>query len=162
LVDEGELRVVSARKAGEHVTIRLQPTKIGEGVAGWVAREGEPLLLNEGDDFSRVTNFTPKGGRIRSSVSVPLHVEGRVVGVLNANRLAGGERFTSEDVAVLRLFADTAALAIDQTNLLETVQTRARSLQTLLSVTEAFGGDADPATALVRLMPGLGETLHPS
>jgi signal transduction histidine kinase len=162
LVDGGELRVVSARKAGEHVTIRLQPTRIGQGVAGWVAREGQALLLNEGDDFSRFTNFTSKGGRIQSSVSVPLHVEGRVVGVLNANRLAGGQPFTDEDLAVLRLFADTAALAIDQTNLLQTVQTRARSLQTLLSVTDAFGGDAEPGVALARLMPGLGETLRPS
>jgi signal transduction histidine kinase len=162
IVDGDELRVVSARKAGEHVTMRLMPTKIGEGVAGWVAREGQPLLLNEGDDFSRFVKFTPKGGRIRSSVSVPLHVEGRVVGVLNANRLAGGVKFTDEDLAVLRLFADTAALAIDQTSLLQTVQTRARSLQTLLSVTEAFAGDTEPETALVRLMPGLGEALRPS
>ncbi len=162
LVEGEELRVVSARKAGEHITVRIGRIKIGEGVAGWVAREGQALLLNEGDDFSRFTNFTPKGGRITSAVSVPLHVEGRVVGVLNANRLAGAERFTSEDVAVLRLFADTAALAIDQTNLLQTVQTRARSLQTLLSVTDAFASANDPDAALVRLMPGLGETFHPT
>jgi signal transduction histidine kinase len=162
ILDDDELRVVSARKAGEHVTMRIMPTRIGDGVAGWVAREGQPLLLNEGDDFSRFTKFTPKGGRIRSSVSVPLHVEGRVVGVLNANRLAGADKFIEEDLAVLRLFADTAALAIDQMNLLQTVQTRARSLQTLLSVTEAFGGDTEPETALVRLMPGLGETVRPS
>jgi signal transduction histidine kinase len=162
LLDGNDLRVVSARKAGEHVTIRLQPTRVGQGVAGWVAREGQALLLNEGDDFSRFTNFTPKGGRIQSSVSVPLHVEGRVVGVLNANRLAGGQPFTDGDLAVLRLFADTAALAIDQTNLLQTVQTRARSLQTLLSVTDAFADDTEPGAALVRLMPGLGEALRPS
>jgi signal transduction histidine kinase len=162
LLEGDELRVVSARKAGEHVTMRLQPIRIGEGVAGWVAREGRPLLLNEGDDFSRFSNFTPKGGRIRSSVSVPLHVEGRVVGVLNANRLAGADKFSEEDLVVLRLFADTAALAIDQTNLLQTVQTRARSLQTLLSVTDAFGGAREPAAALAMLMPSLGETLHPS
>ncbi len=162
LVEGEELRVVSARKAGEHVTVRIGRIRIGEGVAGWVAREGQALLLNEGDDFSRFKNFTPKGGRIRSSLSVPLHVESRVVGVLNANRLAGGEKFTQEDLAVLRLFADTAALAIDQTNLLQTVQTRARSLQTLLSVTDAFGSASGPDAALVKLMPGLGETFRPS
>lgn len=162
LVDGDELRVVSARKADEHVTIRfqVQPTKIGEGVAGWVAREGKPLLLNEGDDFSRFTNFAPKGGRIRSALSVPLHVEGRVVGVLNANRLAGGENFTEDDLAVLRLFADTAALAIDQTSLLQTVQTRARAVQTLLAVTDAFAGETEPEAALAKLMPTLGETFH--
>lgn len=162
LVDGDELRVVSARKADEHVTIRFQlrPTRIGEGVAGWVAREGKPLLLNEGDDFSRFTNFAPKGGRIRSALSVPLHVEGRVVGVLNANRLAGGENFTEDDLAVLRLFGDTAALAIDQTSLLQTVQTRARAVQTLLAVTDAFSGETEPERALVKLVPTLGETFH--
>ncbi|MBI2467541.1 MAG: GAF domain-containing protein [Candidatus Rokubacteria bacterium] len=162
LVDGDELRVVSARKADEHVTIHFQtrPTKIGEGVAGWVAREGKPLLLNEGDDFSRFTNFAPKGGRIRSALSVPLHVEGRVVGVLNANRLAGGENFTADDLAVLRLFGDTAALAIDQTSLLQTVQTRARAVQTLLAVTDAFSGETEPEGALVKLVPVLGETFH--
>ena len=162
LLEGEELRVVSARKAGEHVTMRIGRTRIGEGVAGWVAREGQPLLLNEGDDFSRFTKFTSKGGRIRSSVSVPLTVEGRAVGVLNVNRLAGAEKFTQEDLAVLRLFADTAALAIDQTNLLQTVQTRARSLQTLLSVTDAFSLEREADAALVRMLPGLGETLHPS
>ncbi|HEV8310424.1 MAG TPA: ATP-binding protein [Methylomirabilota bacterium] len=162
LVESDELRVVSARKAGEHITMRIQRIRVGDGVAGWVAREGQPLLLNEGDDFSRFVNFAPKGGRIQSALSVPLQVEGRVVGVLNANRLAGGENFTDGDLAVLRLFADTAALAIDQTNLLQTVQTRARSLQTLLSVTDAFAGATDPAAALVGLMPGLGETFHPA
>ena len=162
LVEDDTLRVVSARKAGEHVTVRIGRTKIGEGVAGWVAREGQALLLNEGDDFSRFTKFQPKGGRIQSSVSVPLFVEERVVGVLNVNRLAGAQRFTSEDLAVLRLFADTAALSIDQTNLLETVQTRALSLQTLLSITDAFGGDREPEAALLELIPSLGETFRPS
>ncbi len=160
LVEGDALRVVSARQAREHITMRLQKTKIGEGVAGWVAREGEAVILHEGDDLSRFVNLAPKGGRIRSAISVPLKVGGRVVGVLNANRLAGGEKFTEEDLAVLRLFADTAALAIDQTNLLETVQTRARSLQALLTVTEAFGSGTDPGGAFVRLLPSLGETLQ--
>jgi signal transduction histidine kinase len=163
LVEGDTLRVVSARKAGEHVTVRIGRTKIGEGVAGWVAREGQALLLNEGDDFSRFEKFQPKGGRIQSSVSVPLFVEERVVGVLNVNRLAGANaKFTSEDLAVLRLFADTAALSIDQTNLLETVQTRALSLQTLLSITDAFGNEREPEAALLELLPGLGETFRPS
>jgi signal transduction histidine kinase len=120
------------------------------------------VLLNEDDDLSRFVNLASKGGRIRSAISVPLQVEGRVVGVLNANRLAGGEKFTEDDLAILRLFADTAALAIDQTNLLRTVQTRARALQTLLSVTEAFGEETEAEAALARLMESLGEAFHPT
>jgi signal transduction histidine kinase len=162
LLEGDELRVVSGRLGADHATIRLAITKIGEGVAGWVAKEGQPVLLNEGDDLSRFVNLSKKGGRIRSAICVPLQVEGRVVGVLNANRLAGGENFTEQDLAILRLFADTAALAIDQTSLLQTVQTRARALQTLLAVTETFAGDTAPETALARLLPSLGETFGPA
>lgn len=162
LLEGDELRVVSGRLGSDHATIRLSVIKIGEGVAGWVAREGQPVLLNEGDDLSRFVNLSSKGGRIRSAISVPLQVEGRVVGVLNANRLAGGENFTEQDLAILRLFADTAALAIDQTSLLKTVQTRARALQTLLAVTETFAGDTAPGAALAGLMPTLGETFGPA
>src|SRR5262249_61185107 len=81
LVEGSELGVGSARKAGEHITVRIGRIKIGEGVAGWVAREGQPLLLNEGDDFSRFTNFTPKGGRIASALSVPPPGDGPPVAV---------------------------------------------------------------------------------
>jgi signal transduction histidine kinase len=162
LLEGDELRVVSGRLGPDHATIRLAVTKIGEGVAGWVAKEGQPVLLNEEDDLSRFINLSKKGGRIRSAISVPLQVEGRVVGVLNANRLAGGENFTEQDLAILRLFADTAALAIDQTSLLQTVQTRARALQTLLAVTETFAGDTAPDIALAKLMPSLGETFGPA
>ncbi len=159
LLDGDELRVVSATEA---LRTWRQPVRLGEGVAGFVARMGMPVLLNEGDDLSRFPNLTPKGGRIRSSLSVPLEVGGRVVGVLNANRLAGAEPFAQEDLAVLRLFAGTAALAIDQTSLLQRTQARSRAVEALLSITDAFAAGAEPVQALATLMPGLGAVFHPT
>ena len=82
--------------------------------------------------------------------------------MLNANRLSAGERFTQEDLAVLRLFAGTAALAIDQTSLLQRTQARSRSLDTLLSIGEAFAGGAEAATALFDVLPRVGAAFHPS
>lgn len=160
LLEGEELRVVAARLAPERAGLALTPTRLGEGVAGWVARENRAVLLNEGDDLSRFVNLVPKGGRVRSAVSVPLQVEGRVVGVLNANRGGDAPPFTEEDLLVLRLFADTAALAIDQMHLLRTVQSRARGLQTLLAVTEVLADAVAPEVALTRLMPRLGETFR--
>src|SRR5262249_20178668 len=131
LVDGDELRVVSTTKARQGAA-SPEPVRLGEGVAGLVAQTGTPVLLSEADDLSRSPNLVPKGGRIRSALSVPLEVGERVVGVLNANRLAEGARFTQEDLAVLRLFAGTAALAIDQTSLLQRTQSRSRALEALL------------------------------
>lgn len=162
LVDGDELRVVSACEARQHVATWREPIRVGESVAGLVAQTGTAVLLNEGDDLSRFPNLIPKAGRIQSALSVPLEVAGRVVGVLNANRLAGGERFTHDDLAALQLFASTAALAIDQTSLLQRTQARSRAVETLLSVTDAFAGGIEPAAALVTLMPRLAAAFHPT
>jgi signal transduction histidine kinase len=163
LVDGDDLRVASSTRtqAGE-AEARQQRSHLGEGVAGWVAQTGSPVLLSEGDDLSRFPNLVPKGGRIQSAVSVPLEVGGRVVGVLNANRLAGGARFTSSDLAVLRLFASTAALAIDQASLLQRAQARTRAVEALLAVVDAFVTGTEPARALRAVMPRLATAFRPS
>jgi signal transduction histidine kinase len=162
LVEADELRVASSTRtrAGEAEAWQ-QRSRLGEGVAGWVAQTGSPVLLSEGDDLSRFPNLAPKGGRIQSAVSVPLEVGGRVVGVLNANRL-GGPRFTSSDLAVLRLFASTAALAIDQASLLQRAQARTRAVEALLAVVDAFVTGAEPARALHAVMPRLATAFRPT
>ena len=162
LVEADELRVASSTRtpAGEAETWQ-QRSRLGEGVAGWVAQTGSPVLLSEGDDLTRFPNLAPKGGRIQSAVSVPLEVGGRVVGVLNANRL-GGPRFTSSDLAVLRLFASTAALAIDQASLLQRAQARTRAVEALLAVVDAFETGAEPARALHTVMPRLATAFRPT
>jgi signal transduction histidine kinase len=163
LVEADELRVVSSTRtpAGEAEAWQ-QRSRLGEGVAGWVAQTGSPVLLSEGDDLSRFPNLAPKGGRIQSAVSVPLEVGGRVVGVLNANRLGGGPRFTSSDLAVLRLFASTAALAIDQASLLQRAQARTRAVEALLAVVDAFVTGTEPARALHAVMPRLATAFRPT
>jgi signal transduction histidine kinase len=163
LVEGDDLRVASSTRtpAGEAEAWQ-QRAHLGEGVAGWVAQSGTPVLLSEGDDLSRFPNLAPKGGRIHSAVSVPLEVGGRVVGVLNANRLAGRARFTSSDLAVLRLFASTAALAIDQASLLQRAQARTRAVEALLAVVDAFVTGAEPARALRAVMPRLATAFRPS
>ena len=162
LSEAEELRVVAATEGRREAVAWREPVRLGEGVSGLVAHTGSPVLLNEGDDLTRFPNLAPKGGRIRSAMSVPLEVGGRVVGVLNANRLAGGARFTQEDLAVLRLFAGTAALAIDQASLLQRTQSRSRALEALLGITEAFAAGLEPIPALTGLMPRLGAVFHPT
>src|SRR5262245_39005875 len=163
LVEGEDLRVASSTRtrAGEAEAWQ-QRSRLGEGVAGWVAQTGSPVLLSEGDDLSRFPNLVPKGGRLQSAVSVPLEVGGRVVGVLNANRLTGRAPFTSSDLAVLRLFASTAALAIDQASLLQRAQARTRAVEALLAVVDAFVTGVEPARALRAVMPRLATAFRPS
>jgi CheY-like chemotaxis protein len=99
------LRIVVAKGLDESVR-KTASRKVGEGIAGWVAKEGEPLLIK---DIRRETTqgesrFHPQY-KNRSLMCVPLKVNGKVIGVLNANNKASGEPFTEQDMAVFTTYA---------------------------------------------------------
>jgi len=105
------LRIVVAKGLDESIR-KTASRKVGEGIAGWVAKEGEPLLIK---DIRRETThgesrFHPQY-KNRSLMCVPLKVNGKVIGVLNANNKASGEPFTEQDMAVFTTYACLVALS---------------------------------------------------
>ncbi len=101
--------------------------KVGEGVAGWVAANGEPLVI---PDVSQDPRFSKKvdalsGFRTESIICVPLTVRGRVLGVIElinhfpadrAGPAASTLGLALEDEAamlILTTLADFAAIAIE-------------------------------------------------
>jgi GAF domain-containing protein/HAMP domain-containing protein len=101
-----------------HHTLRL---KVGEeGLTGWVAATGKPLLV---PDVSQEPRFyyVPEVSETRSEICVPLKSKGTVIGVLGAqsDRLSG---FDESDLAVLQAVADQAAIAIENARLYEQAQ----------------------------------------
>ena len=99
--------------------IRSAKIKIGEGVSGWVAQKGKPLLIQ---DISQDKRFTKKqGGRYStdSLLSVPLKAKGKTIGVLNVNNKKRKAVFTQADLKLLAALADEAAIAIQNAKLYE-------------------------------------------
>ncbi|MDD5555867.1 MAG: sigma 54-interacting transcriptional regulator [bacterium] len=93
--------------------------KIGEGIAGWVAKHGEPVLSNNvrsdprySDRYNHIID-TP----LESILCLPLASGGKVLGVLNIINKPEGGRFTDDDLHLARAFADQVAIAIDNANL---------------------------------------------
>jgi len=103
--------------------------KLGEGVAGYVAAKGEPLLLNGKIDGSRFKNFIEKDINITSALCVPLKAEEKIIGVLDVNRIDSEERFTENDLKLLSIFADNAAMAIQKGILYQELQAHVKSLE---------------------------------
>ena len=117
--------------------------RVGEHVAGWVAKYKEPLLI---DDIRASRHFPPSGFpqyQSQSLISVPLILRGTLLGVLNATdrQALPGEppppaQFTDDDVALLTTIAGQMAIAIDnalrhrklQENILEAVSLLADSI----------------------------------
>lgn len=85
--------------------------RIGEGVAGWVARNRRSLLLNDAEDLRRFFPDQPAEGRIAPSLCVPLQLDGDTIGVLSVARAKGGasHRFDDRQRKLLTIFADYAA-----------------------------------------------------
>jgi len=96
---------------------------VREGVAGWVARHGESLIVpdTQADErhFKDVDQQT--GLELRSILSVPLQVKEDVIGVLEVVD-TGVDRFRPTDLALVEPLAATAAIAIGNARLYETVQ----------------------------------------
>ena len=111
--DELAFRVARGDAEAKTKEIRM---KMGEGVVGWVARSGEPLLV---PDTSREERFSDKvdrhtGFRTRSLVALPIRNRGRIVGVLEVLNKRGPLPFDEEDVAVLTLAANQIGVAIEK------------------------------------------------
>ena len=113
----GDLVLAGATPPFQHLagTIRL---KLGEGIAGWVAEQGEPALVADKWDDPRY-HYIPalRGEDFSSMVSVPLLRERkRVIGVMNLHSRRPGH-FAEEQVLQLQEVADLVA-GIAQTAIL--------------------------------------------
>ncbi len=95
----------------------LKRMKLGtdSGIAGWVARHGEPLIVNDVSkdprfcgDIDQTTGFVT-----RSIMCVPLATRGKVVGVIEVLNKLDEDGFTADDLDTLMAVATTAAMVIE-------------------------------------------------
>ncbi|MCX7927816.1 MAG: GAF and ANTAR domain-containing protein [Candidatus Omnitrophica bacterium] len=91
--------------------------KLGEGIAGLVAKENKPIVVVDLQKDSRYINkdLARKEGLV-SLASVPLAIKGRVLGVLNCYTSHRHE-FTKAEISILTALAHQAAIAIDNAEL---------------------------------------------
>lgn len=111
LLDQSARQLIATAASGIEEEVR-QGVRIplGTGFAGRVAASREPVILTR-VDHTTVRNPLLVDRGIRSLLGVPLLVGGRVIGVLHVGSLSG-QPFEQQDVELLQLAADRAALAV--------------------------------------------------
>jgi len=119
LVERGSDRAYFRASSGGHQLNEKwqcegRSTGIGqEGIIGWVAQHGKPLLVN---DVSLEPRYIPDDPHLlpetRAELAVPLTVEGEVLGVLDVQSSHTGA-FGQDDLFVLRTLADQVAVAVN-------------------------------------------------
>ncbi len=153
LLDEGTGRlVIKAAKGLMPDVVASASVEVGEGISGWVAEQGQPVLVQ---DARRDPRFSMRRYRddITSAMSVPLKARGRVIGVLNASTVEAGKRYGPREMEFLTTVANQAAMAIDNARLYDGLERRSRELTGLLQISEAITSTLD-VREVVSLLSG--------
>jgi PAS domain S-box-containing protein len=86
--------------------------KYGEGAAGVVAQTGKPLIIDDYEKWSGRAAVYEETSPFRAVLSAPMIWQGQVIGVIHVLRY-DAKRFTDEDLQLLKLFADHAAIGVE-------------------------------------------------
>lgn len=93
------------------------------GIAGQVARTGQPLIVNDvrrSENFHKMIDDTT-GFNTKSLVCAPLVVHRKILGVIEVLNKRDGSEFEEQDLEAVVSVATTAAMAIENTRLHQTV-----------------------------------------
>lgn len=104
---------VALGEAGEELTERYR-VKIGQGIAGWVAANRKPVLIN---DVYSDERFDPMfdhdtGFKTKAILCVPLLFKGKLLGVIQAINPLYKSGFDEHDMDLFCAFANQAVLAV--------------------------------------------------
>ena len=126
---------------------------LDSGIAGYVAMTGQPIAISNvqqdarfNQDFARSTGYVP-----RSILATPLLWGDRVIGVMEVLDKISAPSFGMQDMELLGLFAQQAAIAIFQSQQIDRIgEALVRGLTQLLA--------ADPSARSAELVRALEET----
>ncbi|MGB9720729.1 MAG: sensor domain-containing diguanylate cyclase [bacterium] len=115
LLDHDKQELVFEAAAGEAgqklIGIRL---KVNQGVAGWVARTGKSLIVEDVskdprfyDGVDKKTKFTTK-----SILCVPMKSREKIIGVVEVVNKIGGEPFTNNDLEIFENLVQHITIAL--------------------------------------------------
>jgi signal transduction histidine kinase len=159
LLDEATNELVARAALGiEEEVEQGVRVPVGGGFAGRIAAEKRPVILDD-VDHAHVLNPLLREKGIKSMLGVPLIVEGEVRGVLHVGSLVY-RSFQDEDVQLLQLVADRAALAIEHARLFEAERAARERIEHVQAVTDAALAHLEVNELLDVLLPRIRDILH--
>jgi signal transduction histidine kinase len=133
LLDEPGENLILKASGGTSLRIRDVSIRLEEGIAGWVARNRQPLIANDVRANPLYhSSIDGQTGLLTSSVlCVPMETRGQMLGVIEAINHPRGA-FLEGDQQMLTSVASWAAVAIENANLFQRVAEERRRLEATL------------------------------
>lgn len=123
---------------------------LGEGIAGKVAKEGAPILISGRADRNQFRLLRDRPD-VQSALSVPLTVEGNVIGVLNVSSSHEGKEFTRADLSFLVELAGLDAQIILRSEEMRELRESVAKLKIARQVNQVLGSPAALDERLARV-----------
>ena len=120
---------------------------LGSGVVGQVAQSGQPLVIDDVDEFPNYVETMPGA---RSEICVPVKHHGQLVAVLNLESQRPAA-FTGQ-LPLLETVADTIAGAIASAQLYDELRERARLMEMMSEVSRTAVDAIDLDEVLLRIV----------
>lgn len=114
--ETGEEFYVAAVRGEKHERLLGERIPFGDSVSSWVAHQKQPVILNGEIDDERFLALWPRP-EISSSISIPMLVAQKLIGVLNVNVVNKARPFTLGQMKALTILAGIAAAALDSASL---------------------------------------------
>jgi GAF domain-containing protein len=128
LGESSELFILAARGIDSQSMASFRE-KIGEGIAGVVAKNRTPLLVRDIDKDIRFRSKKRDHYRTKSFISCPIICRKRLLGVFNINDKKTGEPFTEDEFALLKIIANQAAIILENAFLRSRLESKAAELE---------------------------------
>ena len=110
--------------------------KVGQGIAGWVAKHKKPVIVKDTSRDKRffhgvdeITRFKTK-----SVLAVPLITKDKLIGVVEVINKIGGDTFTKKDLSRIKAYINQTAIAIENANLVNKLKERVRDLTLIFGI----------------------------
>jgi two-component system, NtrC family, sensor histidine kinase KinB len=156
-----ESAIINGSQFSNNTTQRLRFT-MEKGLAGWVVRHREPVLVtNTSEDIRWIRRDSDPYdfNEPKSVVSAPLLVRERLVGVITlANNSPGF--FTSDHLNLVKAIADQASIAVLNGRLYTESQRHARVMSALAASAAAINASLNIEDVLMRILEQIQQALR--
>jgi len=150
LLDEetGELKIEASYGLPEEI-VKNARAKIGDrSITGWVAKTGQPLILNGEVKNSQFNGVNPK---IKSAISVPLKIGNETLGVLNVSNREKNVIFNEDDLQLLLSIANHSAAVVKSLKLQKLLFSRTKKLKILHQISSLANSLLDSKQLLSKI-----------
>jgi signal transduction histidine kinase len=159
--DRGELffRTALGDAAEKLRDVRIQ---LGEGIAGWVAQTGEPVIVSDAHQDPRFYRMVDSrtGFKTRAILCVPMVSKGQIVGVLEVLNKRGDQDFTEDDLETLTILGNLIAIALENAKLYTRLSERFVLTEEELKTTQAKLIRSERLAALGKLSAGVAHEVR--